>query len=147
MCCCAKPNVNGEPGYSWDGKTFSVCQPHAPELADNDRLLYDLPGRCGGCDSHSYHFRVTTCGDVLVRHGGGVERFSIGSHRPAFKLLASLDDNGRYWFVQLVYHVQNDAKCRTGERISHEWATAIAEKRIKKQKRGNSVRVSIEARA
>jgi len=24
MCCCAKPNVNGEPGYSWDGKNVST---------------------------------------------------------------------------------------------------------------------------
>lgn len=24
MCCCAKPNVNGEPGYSWDGKSVST---------------------------------------------------------------------------------------------------------------------------
>ena len=58
MCCCAKPNVNGEPGYSWDGKSISTRPVDPPMLEDGDVLLFDEPGRCGGMDSHCHHYRL-----------------------------------------------------------------------------------------
>ncbi len=83
MCCCGQPTINGTPGaYSWDGKTWSTRQPEPPPLQEGDTLLYDEPGRCGGIDHHSHHFRLVRrqYGGhvVLVRHGGGDERFGIG---------------------------------------------------------------------
>ena len=104
MCCCGKPNVNGTPGaYSWDGMTWSTRQPSPPDMRDGDVLLYDEPGRCGGLDCHAYHFRLVKAGayhDVLVRHGGGDERFSLcGTGRLMVPSLEALDSNGRYWLL------------------------------------------------
>src|ERR1700679_2419363 len=103
MCMCDKPNINGTPNaYSWDGKSQMTRQPCPPDLRDEDELLYDEPGRCGGLDCHAHHFRLVKSRghyDVLVRHGGGDERFSIGGTVAKLFVpsLEAMDSNGRYW--------------------------------------------------
>jgi hypothetical protein len=79
MCCCASPNVNGQPGYSWDGKSVSTQPVNPPALQERDILLFDEPGRCGGMDSHCHHYRVVKDGPwiSLLRHGGGDERMHL----------------------------------------------------------------------
>src|ERR1043166_5298780 len=83
MCMCGKPTINGQEGYSWDGKTVGIRQPDPPPL-DGDELLYDEPGRCvAGLDSHCHHLRLTKngpCFYLLVRHGAGNERIRL--HTP-----------------------------------------------------------------
>jgi len=136
MCCCGKPTVNGEPGYSWDGKSFGVRQPDPPALAEGDELIHDEPGRCGGLDSHCHHFRVVNnrgLMTLLVRHGGGDERIKLGS-RPGAKALAVMDSTARYWVLQMLYHVQQHAArdARMDEQM--KWARAAIEKRIRVRK-------------
>jgi hypothetical protein len=57
---------------SWDGKNVGTREVDAPALLDGDVLLFDEPGRCGGLDSHCYHYRVVKRAglSLLVRHGG-----------------------------------------------------------------------------
>src|SRR5688572_9405566 len=99
MCMCGKPTINGEPGYSWDGKSIGVRPVDPPALADGDVLVYDGPGRCGGLDCHSHHFRLVMDSGrafLLVQHGGGDERIQLGSvHRTAMAhgLWDALDEN------------------------------------------------------
>jgi hypothetical protein len=84
MCMCAEPNINGQPGYSWDGKHIGTREVDPPELADGDVLLCDEPGRCGGLDSHCHHYRVVQhygSVELLVRHGGGQERIRLSNAR------------------------------------------------------------------
>ena len=108
MCCCDKPTINGQPGYKWQPNDAPITRGvNPPDLAEGEALLYDEPGRCGGSDSHSYHFRVTTERArvyLLVRHGGGDERMEFGwgkyHARPAF----ILGSNGRYWLLCAAYH-------------------------------------------
>lgn len=148
MCMCGKPTVNGEPGYSWDGKTFMVRQPAPPDLADGDKLLHDEPGRCGGLDSHCHHFRLVKedggafC--LLVRHGGGDERVRLG-RSPGMEAFNVLDSNGRYWLMQMIYCTQSDAADKAREREHGKWVKAAAEKRIKTRKCKSSVKVWIES--
>src|ERR1035437_10739478 len=99
MCCCAKPNINGEPGYSGDGQTINTRQVDPPALSDGDVLLFDEPGRCGGMDSHCHHYRlVKGCGtELLVRHGGGDDRMRVSLPR-GFSL-DTVDSNTRYWIL------------------------------------------------
>lgn len=148
MCCCGKPNINGTPNaYSWDGKNWSTRQPSPPDLQDNDNLLYDEPGRCGGLDCHSHHFRLVkgpVYHDILVRHGGGDERFSLS---PTGSLLipsfAALDSNGRYWLMHALYSTR-DSACRAAkDKTSQEWRQAAAEKRIKTRKIRGQGRVKV----
>jgi hypothetical protein len=149
MCCCGRPTINGEPGaYSWDGKSRMTYTPNPPALQDGDVLIYDEPGRCGGIDSHAFHFRlVKRHGDValLVRHGMGDEGFPI---RRLGKLLPfdTLDSNGRYWIMQALYHTLDDAKSGAAETAEHKWRVAAVEKRIRtrKQRGRGMVKVWIE---
>lgn len=145
MCMCEKPTINGEPGYSWDGKSVSVRQPAPPQLQEGDALIYDLPGRCGhGCDSHCHHFRVVKNHTyaLLVCHGGGEERIELGS-RHGVKVLESLDDEGRYWFLQMLYHVQAHASRVAAGKVGQRWLKAAAEKRIKTRKKRGGIEVRI----
>jgi len=148
MCCCGKPNVNGTPGaYSWDGKSFMTREVNPPSLTDGDTLLYDEPGRCGGLDCHSHHFRLTSrygSHAVLVRHGGGDERFYVSRMiLPAFE---ALDSNGRYWLMHTLYSAYSTGREQGTNAATSEWRLAAAEKRIKTRKvRGRgAVKVWIE---
>lgn len=144
MCCCKKPTINGEPGYSWDGKTVSIYKPNPPALIDGDELLADEPGRCGGIDSHCHHFRlVRRLGQLylLVRHGGGDESLRLGN-RPGD--LLGLKSNPRYWLLQMLYHVQDSSARAASLREESLWRKAAAEKRIKTRKFRGGVKVWIE---
>ncbi len=148
MCMCGKPTINGEPGYSWDGKTHGTRPVAPPDLEEGDELLYDEPGRCGGLDSHCHHLRVVKARyggfKLRVRHGGGDEQISLGSTRMAIDALAALDSNGRYWLLLRLYHVQSDAASRAIERCDSSWRKAAAEKRIKTRRIRTGVKVWVE---
>ncbi len=132
MCCCAKPNVNGQPGYSWDGKIEGIRPIDAPVLAENDVLLFDEPGRCGGLDSHCHHYRVVKGMTLLVQHGGGCERVRLSLPR-GFSFDA-VDSNTRYWLLNALYHAHASGKRDGHNNASQEYRTAFAEGRLKKRK-------------
>jgi len=142
MCFCGKPTVNGQPG---EYERYLV----PPALGDGETLIFDEPGRCGGVDSHAYHFRVVKASyggvNLLVRHGGGEERIRLSNPRPVIESLESLDSNGRYWILHALYHAQADARRAGHEHEAAYWRRAAAEKRIKVRKvRGQSaVKVSV----
>lgn len=141
MCCCGKPNINGEPGYSWDGKQFSTRQVNPPDLIDGDTLVYDEPGRCGGIDSHCHHYRVVKrLGSLtlLVRHGGGDERLPLSLYGQNQQgILSTLDSNSRYWVLNAIYHAYRDGEQRGEQKESLMWRKAAVEKRIRTRKLPN----------
>jgi len=156
MCCCGKPTMNGEPGYSWDGKSFGVRSIDPPELEDGDELLYDEPGRCGGLDSHCHHVRLVKRGgrnySLLVRNGSGDHRIDLGCvFTVAVKSgsLDAMDSNARYWFLLSIYNAARDAtEVGRGEEQT-KWLMAAIEKRIRTRKmRGyNQVKVWIDPKS
>ena len=152
MCCCGKPTINGQiNSYSWDGKAFMTYEPNPPALEEGDTLLWDEPGRCGGIDAHSHHFRLVKRQwgglSLLVRHGGGDARLSLQSAAQLLLPAAeALDSNARYWLMHSWHsiHEASDYAARSAE--ASRWSKAAAEKRIKVRKvRGqNLARVTIE---
>lgn len=156
MCCCGKPSVNGESNaYSWDGKTRSTYRPNPPELREGEVLIYDLPGRCGGVDSHSHHLRLVSLGNtgrsftLMVRHGGGDVRLPLGFTYRVKALLAALeplDDNGRYWVLLALLNIAEDAAQVARDANEATWRQAAADKRIKTRKMPgkNKVKVWVE---
>jgi len=151
MCCCDKPNVNGTIGYKWQpNDTPSIRRPDPPELAESeqDALLYDEPGRCGGIDSHCHHYRVTrgTCLTILYKNGGGEGRIRISNSTAMYPILDALDSNGRYWLLNSIYHAHNDGKMNGAGRMDEQWRKAAAEKRVKTRKlpHGKGVKVWLE---
>ena len=149
MCCCDKPTINGELGYKWnDPNGPSGKYPvNAPDLSEGDNLLFDEPGRCGGEDSHSYHYRlVNSWGGValLVRHGAGDERIPyISNGKAIISTFKSLDSCGRYWLMNAIYHAHKRAKQNGAGRMDEKWRQAAAEKRIKTRKIRGSERVKV----
>ena len=155
MCCCEKPNVNGEPGYSWNGKGVSTREPSPPALHDGDRLLYDEPGRCGGLDSHCHHFVLVrdTRGNLVIRVRNGcgdsavviARNYSPGS-AVIEKQMAAMDSNGRYLFMQAIVTTHSNAITDARDEATNSWSLAAIEKRIKIRRRGGHKYVSITPR-
>jgi hypothetical protein len=149
MCCCEKPTVNGEFGYKWQPNDIPIVRtPHAPELLEDQSLLYDEPGRCGGLDSHSHHYRLVRWYSslyLLVRHGGGDESFRLCTTTTLLDTLTALDSNARYWVLNALYHAHSDGKKAGIDKAENYWRAAAADGRIKTRKlRGqNAVRVSV----
>lgn len=150
MCCCGKPTINGERGaFSWDGKTFMTLKPNPPELKDGDDLLYDEPGRCGGCDSHCHHVRLVKrkgSYELLVRNGCGDHRATLPH---LFRLAVSsgaldaMDSNSRYWLLLSIHVAIEDSARDAAEEIRLIWTKAAAEKRIKTRKRRGRDEVTV----
>jgi hypothetical protein len=141
MCMCEKPTINGQPGYRWNTKDESVYPVNPPKLIEGDVLLFDEPGRCGGCDSHSHHFRlVNRRADywVLVRHGGGEEAFRLASHRvgtvPMIEAMSRMDTHQRYWTLHLLYYIHHESSQKARDEEGGRWMLAAMEKRIKVRK-------------
>ena len=154
MCRCEKPNVNGTPGaYSWDGRSRTTYQVNPPALRDDDKLIYDEPGRCGGIDCHSHHFRLVewyASYNLLVRHGAGDERLMFpvtgGQLLPS---LETMDSNTRYWLFHSIYSAYSDGRDRMRDELDAHWRAAAAEGRIRTRKlpKRGSVKVWIDAPA
>jgi hypothetical protein len=150
MCCCGRPTINGEIGYKWNNPDSGpgMYPVNPPELKPGDQLLRDEPGRCGGSDSHSHHYRlvkVPIFGPILlVRHGGGQERIKLSG--PILDTLLSLDSTALYWTLGAIYHAYSDGANQARSVTASTWRKAAAEKRIKTRKvRGSdSVKVWIE---
>lgn len=135
MCCCGKAVVNGEFGYSWDGKNFGMHPTMPPELEPTDTIIYDEPGRCGGLDCHSYHFQVINGRyghELVVRHGGGTERFRL--FKTALEPLSRVDSNGRFWLLHEIFWIQSESARIARDNERQTWRRAAAEKRIKTRK-------------
>lgn len=146
MCCCGKAVINGEQGYSWDGKSFSVRKPWFAELEEGDVLVKELPGRCGGIDSHSYDFRVVRRRGrlvLLVYHGGGAERIELQAYAPGDAIIEAMSDHECYWTLLMVYHVQADAKRMAQGNEEAKWRKAAANRTIKTRKVRNSDSVKV----
>lgn len=140
MCCCGKPVINGEMGYKWQPDNAPSIRPiDAPALGEGDVILFDEPGRCGGTDCHSHHFRVIENRGwlfLLVRHGGGDERISISR---MLRLAIATATEGRYWLLHGIYSTQRDAETRGQQKEYRRWSEAAIEKRIRVRKvRGHS---------
>lgn len=148
MCICSVPNINGQEGYSWDGKEIGVRKPAPPELKDNDVLLFDEPGRCDKIDSHCHHYRIVKNSRcfLLARNGSGDQRIRLSNGEVTFNALKQLDSNGRYWLLNAIFHAANDAKMQGMTETGQYWRQAAAEKRIKTRKLRNQdgVKVWIE---
>lgn len=139
MCFCEKPTINGTaPVKTCFEYPASSYQPNPPALQEDESLLFDEPGRCGGIDSHAYHYRVAKWHSIyflLVRHGGGDERLRLHLYgRGLVEALTLMGSNTRYWILNETYQVHSDAKDEATAETSSTWRKAAAEKRIKTRK-------------
>jgi hypothetical protein len=153
MCMCPKPYVNGTgPGYRWNNaadplQSLPTNPPPLPEGPFTDAtLLYDLPGRCGGLDCHSHHFRFWIDCNILYlacRHGGGDRAYPLGRHYPkegkANPILAAVEslptDDDRFWFAHRLFTSVDDASRLSRQNEHEKWRKATIEKRVRVNRR------------
>lgn len=143
MCCCGTPTINGQPGYRWQpGDTPTIRHAWPPTIPEGYTVLFDEPGRCGGQDSHSFHYTVAGPGlsrsRLYVKHGGGQEEIPLSHPAAVVAALGQLDSTGRYWLLNALYHAQSDARRAGREEMAAHWRTAAAEGRVKVRKVRNS---------
>jgi hypothetical protein len=151
MCCCGKPTINGTREFKWQPNDAPSVYPlNPPTPQENETILFDEPGRCGGLDGHSHHFMLVKdiATHLLVTHGGGSERIRLSSStRLTFDALKTMDSNSRFWLFWTILDAHHDGAREAQEKESAKWRVAAAEKRIKTRKypaRGG-VKVWIEA--
>lgn len=150
MCCCERPNVNGTPGYQWQPEHKPSIRPVSPPaLNEYETVLIDAPGRCGGIDSHSHHFIVTSSHDLLVKHGGGEERIRISNSKA---VLGAIDaatsigvaEHNAYWLLHAIYQAHHYGQIKGADTERGIWSQAAIDKRIKLRRRsGCAPRVEI----
>jgi hypothetical protein len=132
-------------GYRWQPTDEPQIRPvNPPDLKPTETLLYDEPGRCGGLDSHSHHYRVVSeygSLTLVVRHGGGDERISL--YKPTLNALAALDSNARYWMLHAIDSAHGKGRREGQETETMRWRKAAAEKRIKTRKMPKSQTVKV----
>jgi len=153
VLCAAARNQQSTGKLATSGSPTTTRPVDPPMLGALEALLFDEPGRCGGLDCHSHHFRLVrgpggSLG-LMVRHGGGDEFFQLSTTKTFEQTVASLDSNARYWLLHTVYRAYK-AGDQTGRNdTAARWRLAAAEKRIKarKERGGDSVKVWIEPRA
>lgn len=146
MCCCDNPTINGQMGYRWQPHDApSVREVSPPALGERGTLLYDEPGRCGGLDCHSHHFRVVRITGsywLYVLHGGRQEEFRMSVTTSMMDAMAAMESNVRFWFLHAIYSAYSDGNCEGAGEERRKWNKAAAEKRIKTRKqRDGSVKV------
>ena len=148
MCCCGQPTINGQPGYKWQPNDAPRIRPiDPPALGEDDTLLYDEPGRCGGLDAHCHHYRVVKMFSslyLLVQHGGGTERIPLHLSRSVMQILESLDTHTRYWLLHSLYYAHHDGVAKGSAETRQYWNNAAVEKRIKLRRRRGNVSVYIQ---
>ena len=147
MCCCGKPTINGEMGYRWQPNDApTIRQPHLPELREGDVLLYEEPGRCGGLDCHSHDFRVVKRSanyQLLCTSGLGLT--TVRLFRLMIPALEPMESNARYWMLYALYTAHVDAAHDAMEMERRMWQAALAENRVKVNRRSKrGVRIEIE---
>jgi len=150
MCCCGKPTINGEPGYSWDGEHRFARPIDPPQLSDGDKVVFDEPGRCGGLDAHCHHFTVVKGSygprhTLLVKHGAETERINLAWYNSAVvESFSNMSSDVRFWVLFSIYSVASKEKSKAEERTRNKWSSAFVEKRIKKSTKRGRVSVWIE---
>jgi len=145
MCCCGKPTINGTLGYRWNQPDAppSIYPVNPPTLKEDDTLLYDEPGRCGGIDAHCHHYRLVRGGTLLVRHGGGEERIQLSTTPALLIALAAMDSHTRYWLFRALYYAHHYAATNATDRENARWAQAVLDRRVRTKRTKYTARVWI----
>jgi hypothetical protein len=128
----------------------------APTLQDGDTMLYSECGRViknsyghkDGIDYRSHYFTLVKREfggvDLLVKHGGGEERFQLDySKARATQFFEPLDSTQRYLLMHLFYNVNSKAKQRATEETANRYRTAFAKGALKKRKVRGSDNVKV----
>lgn len=81
---------------------------------------------------------------LLVKHGGGEERFKLTYNTKAAEALATLDSDARYLLLHMFFSVWRNTRSDARKETASKYSMAFVEGRLKKRKKQGRYIVSIE---
>jgi len=133
----------------------------APTIYEGDELLFSECGRVikartyghdgNGIDYRSHYFRIVKRSGrafLLVKHGGGEERFEIDYNaKRAAQFFEPFDSNQRYLLMHMLFQIYKHAQRAASEETAAKYKQAFVNGRLKKRKmpRSDVVKVWIES--
>ena len=146
------------------GENWGADPLRAPKLEEGETVMFSEHGRIvkantyghgrNGIDYRSHYFTIVKTAysgcALLVKHGGGEERFKLDYSAPRVaQFFEPLDSTARYLLMHAFYSVHEDAARDAKAATAQEHKLAFAEGRLKKRKQrgADAVKVWIEARA
>lgn len=110
-----------------------------PTLESGDTLLADEPGRVlDNTCYRSHYFRLARAEFggyfIIVKHGGGQERFKAAWSKRLAATLDTLDSDARYFMLHTLYRVYADARREGAACEAATYRAAFVDGRLKKRK-------------
>jgi len=120
----------------------------APPLAEGDTLLRDECGRIiNRIDYRSHYLRLVKAQFggyyILVKHGGGTERVSIGYGSRVPAIIAGLGSEDAYLLMYEMRDINAEAERRVSASTAATYRRAFAEGLLKKRKVRGSAAVKV----
>ncbi len=127
----------------------------APEVKDGETIVFSECGRSlNNVCYRSHYFRIVKPEfgphELLVKHGGGQERFSLGYGDTVPSMISTLgkmDSDTRYLAIYLMYDIRKDAGRHATAETAAKYERAFVDGKLKKRKlpRQGRVKVWIES--
>ncbi len=110
-----------------------------PKIEEGDALIFSEHGRVLDNTCYRSHWFCVVKAQhggyfLLVKHGGGEERFQIGWSNRIASALVPLDSDSRYLLLYTLYHAHSTAKREARENTSATYNKAFVDGRLKKRK-------------
>lgn len=118
-------------------------------VSEHGRILPALinpgPGRGVDCRSHSFKLVRGQYGGfyLLVRHGGGDERFKVDYSNRLAAVFEALDSDARYYLLHTLLKVHHTAERAAQQQTATKYAQAFAEGRLRKRRKQGRAWVEI----
>lgn len=119
---------------NWGAESWRAPKPEA-----GDDIICSEYGRImDRTDFRSHWFMLVHARNgpyfLLVKHGGGEERFSLGHSNRFAHIFAKLDSDDRYRLLHTLFNVNHDAASLAAEITAKIYRKAFAEGKLKKRK-------------
>jgi len=122
-----------------------------PAVADGDTVIFSEHGRITNNVDFRSHWLVLVKGQhggyfLLVKHGGGEERISLGYDHVcnALNALGQLTEDQRYLILYCLYDAHKDAKREAVQNTTSYFHLAFLEGRLKRRKRNNRYHCEVQ---
>jgi len=125
-----------------------------PTVLESDTLIFSEHGRSANNVDFRSHWLTLVKAQyggyfLLVKHGGGEERISLGYDHVcnALDALGQLTEDQRYLILYCLYDAHKDAKHEAREERTSYFHLAFLEGRLKRRKRNHRVYCEVQPQA
>lgn len=121
-----------------------------PTIQEGDKVIFSEHGRSVNNVDFKSHWLVLVQAQyggyfLLVKHGGGEERISLGyeHHTASLKTLELVPEDQRYLILYTIYRAHSNAEDNAITNTATKYKLAFLEKRLKRRRKNNRLYVDI----